>query len=284
MSNWDVLNDESGLSLAHFLKKQLSFSSKKIKELIDSGSVSINGRIEKFSNYKLAAGQKVFVNLKQKYSFKNLVPLYEDETIVIYNKPPFISSEEFASQFNHLILLHRLDKDTSGALLFAKTEEEYSFLMQLFKNRKINKTYLAIVEGNLKGSFNITNYLGIKSQKNGKIIMESKDDESKKQLAITDFEVICLSTNYSLLLCKPKTGRTHQIRVHLSELGYPILGDDTYSKGLKEKFYPNRLMLHALSLEFTSSKNIKIFIQAPLFQDIKEALQSTGLVGHKLLA
>jgi RluA family pseudouridine synthase len=281
MNNFKVQLDESGLSLAHFLKKKLDFSSKKIKEIIDAGSVVINGRIEKFSNYKLATGQLVEIFLKQSYSLKDIQVLYEDDTVIIFNKPPFICSEDFAKHFPQFILMHRLDKDTTGALLFAKTNQESVHLLQAFKERLVNKTYLAIVKGQFQTPYKVTNYLGIKSQKNGQIIMEVKHDDSKKMLAITEFKPLQFSKDYSLVTCIPKTGRTHQIRVHLACLNYPILGDMAYGSQKFEVLKPNRLMLHALSLDFLSSKNRKVFVEAPLFQDFKDLLLRAGLTGHK---
>jgi 23S rRNA-/tRNA-specific pseudouridylate synthase len=100
-------------------------------------------------------------------------------------------------------------------------------------------------------------------------------------LAITEFKPLQFSKDYSLVTCIPKTGRTHQIRVHLACLNYPILGDMAYGSQKFEVLKPNRLMLHALSLDFLSSKNRKVFVEAPLFQDFKDLLLRAGLTGHK---
>jgi 23S rRNA-/tRNA-specific pseudouridylate synthase len=280
--NWKVQINESGLSLAHFLKEKLGISSKKIKNLIDLGSVTINKRIEKYSNFIVASGDNIELLEKDVLSIEKLKPIYEDETVVVFNKPPFISTEELALVFNKLILVHRLDKETSGAIIFAKTEAESIYIKNSFKERLIEKTYIAVADGLLKTQVTKTDYLGIKSEKLGQKIMESKRNPKEGLLSITDFEPIDYSSNCTLVICKPKTGRTHQIRVHLSELGHPILGDWTYGQKFRCSHIPSRVMLHALNLKFMNSKNKLISLQAPIYQDIKDFLPRVGLIRHKI--
>jgi RluA family pseudouridine synthase len=281
--NWKIQINESGLSLAHFLKEKLCISSKKIKNLINLGSITINGRVEKYSNFIVASGDNVELLEKDVLSCEKLKPIYEDETVVVFNKPPFLSTEELALNFNKLIPVHRLDKETSGAIIFAKTEAESIYLKNSFKERLIEKTYIAIADGLLKATVTKMDYLGIKSEKLGQKIMESKSNPDEGLLSITDFKPIDYSSNCTLVVCRPKTGRTHQIRVHLSELGHPILGDWTYGQKFRCSFIANRLMLHALYLKFKNSKNKLISLQAPLYQDIKDFLSRAGLIRHKII-
>jgi len=156
-------------------------------------------------------------------------------------------------------IVHRLDKDTSGVIIAAKNQPTFLFLKSLFQNRQISKTYLAVVKGWLKEKTGIINKpIGIKS---GTIKHSTHSDKMKKE-AITSFTVLKKfkkgDREYSLLEVSPKTGRTHQIRVHLSSIGHPIIGDNLYGKKNEEK----NLLLHASSLQFTSPSGSKIFIES----------------------
>lgn len=163
-------------------------------------------------------------------------------------------------------IVHRLDKDTSGIMIIAKNQKTFDYLKNLFKNHQIKKTYLALVWGipeNKKGVINIP--IGLKS---GSIKRTIYSEKLKKQ-AITEYKVLKSFKNsngdlLSLLEIYPKTGRTHQIRVHLKSIGCPICGDKLYGK---KNDYFKRLMLHALSLEFNidNGKIIKVETNFPSF-------------------
>lgn len=160
-------------------------------------------------------------------------------------------------------IVHRLDKATSGIMLIAKNQKAFNYLKNLFKNRQIKKTYLAWIFGEpklKKGTINKP--IGIKSG----TIKHSIYSQKMSKSAITDYEVIKTKKSsqkiYSFLKITPKTGRTHQIRVHLKSIDCPIVGDALY--GPKNQDF-NRLMLHAYSLEFNSpdGKALKIEIELP---------------------
>jgi RluA family pseudouridine synthase len=279
--NFIVSKDESGISLAHYLKQRLSLSASKIKKSIDEGSVFVNGRKERFATYVLGFGDKViFFQKTAQKSVLDLI-LFENQDLIILNKPPFISSEDFAKKFPDFELLHRLDKQTTGALLLAKNQKEATFLKQAFKLRQIEKSYLAIVDGIPKDFFESINYLSIKEQKNQSKIMQVSDNPNAL-LAITYFKVLYKFQSASLLLCFPKTGRTHQIRVHLAAHHHPIIGDMVYGTNFKCSFKVPRVMLHAHKLSFMTSNKQKIEIVAPLYPDFLDTLNELSLPGQKI--
>lgn len=164
-------------------------------------------------------------------------------------------------------IVHRLDRDTSGVLLVAKNQEYFDYLKSLFKSRGIEKIYLAVVFGVPKSkNGRISGAIGIKSGTIKRSVHSKKDAKR----AETEYKVLKVfereGEKYSLLEVRPKTGRTHQIRVHLASIGHPVVGDNLYgtkTSKLKNKSY--RLMLHALSLEFNlaDGKRIKIEAEPP---------------------
>ena len=215
--------------------------------------------------------------------------LYEDDYILAVDKPTNLIVhqsvdpqranllKEFESKNRELFLINRLDKDTSGVILIAKTKESVTIFSNLFSNKEIEKTYVAIVEGEI--DFNekvVSNHLGpVKGLRN---IHGSVKTGGRK--AETIIKKISSSSGFSLVNAYPKTGRTHQIRVHLTELGFPIAGDTDYGAPFRHQF--KRMMLHAHSVEFTHPyKNEKIKITAPLPEDFRESLNYLGLYDRK---
>lgn len=166
-------------------------------------------------------------------------------------------------------IVHRLDKDTSGIMLIPKTQEYFLYLKKLFQEHKIKKTYLAIVFGIPKEKSGIIKKpIGIKEG----TIKRSVHSKKQAKEAITEYKVLKTfefphkSAIWSLLEVIPRTGRTHQIRIHLSSIGHPILGDALYgsklSTSLSRELRINRQMLHALSMEFEIERGRKILAEA----------------------
>jgi 23S rRNA pseudouridine1911/1915/1917 synthase len=147
-------------------------------------------------------------------------------------------------------IVHRLDKGASGVLLVARNRKYFDYLKALFKSREMDKTYLAVVFGAPREkSGEISGMIGIKSGSIKRSVRSAKDAKP----ALTAYKVIKVferdGEKFSLLQVKPKTGRTHQIRVHLASIGNPIVGDPLYGRK-KQPAWAARLMLHALALEF----------------------------------
>lgn len=157
-------------------------------------------------------------------------------------------------------VVHRIDKDTSGLVIIAKNDKAHIDISDQIKNREVKKTYLALVRGNIKENEAIINMpIGRSSKDRKKMAVDKKGKE-----AITEFKVLKRYDGFTYIEVNIKTGRTHQIRVHMAEIGYPIVGDEVYSNG-RNPFNVKGQMLHAKELEFvhpTTKKNVKF--EAPL--------------------
>ena len=253
------------------------------KKIILAGIVKLNGEVVRPNRY-VQNGDKVSIDLAAVRSFiessgstetipvkMDLDIIYEDENTILINKPVNLvvhpvyrhNEDTLLNGLTYYIInkepnpfvkvrpVHRLDKDTSGIILISKNLEAHNFYTTQFKKREIEKTYLAVVKGDFKKLLDEkgVEYLNVQSfiSKIAKDRRYSVIKNSDGDLAETNFffEKYLGETNeYSLVRVLPKTGRTHQIRVHLSELGYPIVGDVIYEG---ENYH--RLMLHAWKLK-----------------------------------
>ena len=194
--------------------------------------------------------------------------IYEDINLIVVNKPQGILSHPGLSRLENTVvnfllyhvsnlednfkeekvrpgIVHRLDKDTSGILICAKNLTTLNFLSTQFKERVVKKVYIAIVKGNLKNSAGIIETFIDRDRNDRKKFSVNK---SKGKRALTEYRVLINMENYSLVALSPKTGRTHQLRVHMKYLNHPILGDVIYSR-LDKDFKDVSLMLHAFKLE-----------------------------------
>ena len=279
---------QNGMRLLAFLRENYPSASsvKAIKRSIESRLCKVNGQVECFSSKILAAGDVVELCLSE-ISDKKLAKIsiiFEDQDFLICDKPAGIVSD--AVQFNRLLpafkgvlqLVHRLDKDTSGVILVAKNEAIKKKLMALFTERTIHKTYLAIVDGPVKkGEGSIENFLAKKFGYQGQSIWGSVS-KTKGQLAVTKWRCLNKTKQASLILCEPETGRTHQLRVHFSEIGHPILGDYQYAKEFICPLNPSRHLLHAFKIKFNHPLTKKIIkAEAAVPKDFKQALKALGL-------
>jgi len=218
------------------LAKQLETSNGQAKKFIDRGLVYLGGRKVKIA--------RALVPVNSKFKVKDVDQvkvIFEDEYVVVVNKPSFIDSDEILKMFKGTTLLHRLDRETSGVLILSKDEEFKGKLIREFKERRVYKEYVAWVNGKVAEPFSITKSLK-KVTRGGKatVIVDKLGDD-----AITHIEPILLVGKRSKVKVTIETGRTHQIRVHLSSDSLPIVGDTQYGGA---EF--DRVMLH--------SKKIKI--------------------------
>ena len=258
--DWVVHKKFEGLTLQAFIKQKLGelYSGRVIKRAIDRQMCFVNGSVERFSNTVLKAGDKILFHidfiLKKSFEFELCRVLYEDTDLLVYDKPAGVTSEEIEKLSSSLSLVHRLDRDTSGVLVFAKHEKSKKMMEENFRRREVEKEYLAIVDGiPKKDKGEICNFLGAVSSYDGATIY-GKVPRNKGKEAITSWELISKDKNISLLRCVPKTGRTHQIRVHLSSIGHPILGDYRYGKKFRYSKFVPRHLLHAYSIIFNGKK------------------------------
>lgn len=252
-------------SLLGFLHKTLDVSKKEIKRQIESNACQVNGSVELIASRVVDSGDLIEwteTALQLVSGFETARVLYQDEDLLVYNKPVGITSEEIKTG---AFLVHRLDKGTSGALLFAKNRESEKALLEAFKERCIEKGYLAVVEGvpNRKKGV-IDNYLGKIGSIPGQTLYGKVSPKQGKH-AITYWALQRVYPKKSLLACHPKTGRTHQIRVHLAEIGHPIIGDYQYGNRLIKA---SRMMLHAYQISFLHPRTKqKLLIKAPIPKD-----------------
>ena len=212
----------------------------------------------------------------------NMKTIYQDKDLLVIDKPAGISIDALKNQLPETDLprngiIHRLDKDTSGLLLVAKTSKSLLFFQNQFKNREIEKTYIALVFGKMEEDNGICKTLigrdrsGIKQKVY--LLTSPASKKTGPREAETEWKVIKRYEGYTLVEAKPKTGRKHQIRVHLAYLGHPIAGDKLYSfKNQKTPIGLERQFLHAKSLKLTMLNNeIKEF-QSELPIDLKNIL------------
>lgn len=251
------------MTLLAFLRKhkKKETSVKSLKKLIDEKSCYVNAEIERFATRALKKGDAVA--LKEAQEKATLKILFEDDFLLLCDKPSGMisDSESIHKALKNVsyVLVHRLDRETSGVLIVAKSQKVYEAMVELFSEKKVEKTYLAVVKGCVKKEEGaIDRPIGLKKRMQGISLYEvSKSGKP----ALTHFRSLKTCDQYSLLLCHPITGRTHQIRVHLQSIGHPILGDSLYGK---TENYP-RLLLHAYQIAFKHPiTHEKISIKAPL--------------------
>ncbi|MGL2564266.1 RluA family pseudouridine synthase [Helicobacter pylori] len=215
------------------LSVQEDISHKKAKALIDLGLVSVGGQKLMVARKELPKNTRFSVQKVEKPSV-----IFEDENILALFKPPFIESYDLASFFKGWVLLHRLDKETSGVILLVKENSEFHLkAKKAFKDRVVKKEYLALVQGIIEEEREINApILTIKTTKAFSKISK------KGQEAVTIITPLKIINKKTLLKVGIKTGRTHQIRVHLKHINHPIIGDTLYNN---EPDSAKRLMLHA---------------------------------------
>lgn len=181
-------------------------------------------------------------------------------------------------------IVHRLDKDVSGIMLVARNQKYFEYLKNLFQTRQIKKNYLALVYGKIKSKTGIIDKpISIKSGTIKRTVWHGKDEKG----AVTEYRVIKFlklkvesdeekEQIFSLVEVSPKTGRTHQIRIHLASIGHPIVGDTLYGKKTNP-FNLKRIFLHAESLEFSPAEGERIKLEAALPEELEDLLKSGKL-------
>jgi len=173
-------------------------------------------------------------------------------------------------------IVHRLDRDTSGVLLLAKTQKGFECLKKQFQNRKIQKTYYAFVHGNIKEDHGTLSMPIGKSPSDFRKYSAGRGATGDKREATTYFRVLKRGEGFSLVEAKPKTGRTHQIRVHFQSLQRPVVEDKLYASTKPSMLGFKRLALHAREVVFTDTKGIEQTIKADFLEDFLEAFKKVG--------
>ena len=220
-----------------------------LQKFIKLGLVKVNGKVQTIASTPVAEEDELILE-EPKTTTERPPVIYEDDNVIIFNKPagmlsmkkgaylPETSIDDFGE------LAHRLDRDTSGVIAVAKNPETKGFLQKQFQERHAHKIYYAIVEGEPKQSHAIISVPLTRNLKYPTTFIPGPDGRE----AITEYKVLESKNGLSLIELKPKTGRTHQLRIHMNYIGCPILGDKVYNpKGRKA----DRMYLHAASLEIT---------------------------------
>lgn len=289
----------TGERLDVFLSRNFQeFTRSEFQRLVDLGRVSVNGARKK-PGYRLRPGDRVEVDLPQRetagVSAENipLRILYEDADIIVIDKAAGMivhpgAGARTGTLVNALLhhfpevrgigpeerpgIVHRLDKETSGVMVVARSLAAYGELLRQFKAREVAKVYLALVRGRMPspaGRFDRP--IGRHVKDGQRMSVRTR----KPRTAITDYEVRAVFRDFSLLEVQPLTGRTHQIRVHLAEAGHPVAGDRRYGSGRPAKIRLARLFLHAHRLAFRHPVSGRpLAFLSPLPNELASALKS----------
>ncbi len=263
MNKWTIASVDSGKRLLAFAKQKLGddFTTKDLRWSIEHHRCRFNRKVERFCSRRLSVGDRIEIYPLKKlfFQFEADRVLFEDELLLAYNKPAGIASPDLAKLLE-LYLVHRLDRDTTGVMLFAKDREGQKELENLFRLRKIEKSYLAWVVGTPKEKSGVIDAPVAKiGQKEGEVTWGVADNEKGLE-AKTEWVLEKPGKEASLIRCFPHTGRTHQIRVHLSHIGLPVVGDVRY--GSREACKTFRPLLHAEKVRVNGQE-----ILAPLPKD-----------------
>lgn len=245
MKEFSWIANQTG-RLTSIIKKHLpQFDKQTISDAIRYHRCRINGKVERFESYKVQPQDKIDI-VFQTYHQPRLI--FNNNYYSVYEKPACLSTEQLVAQ-TKLHIVHRLDRDTSGCILLAHTKEAQNLFFDLFKKRKIKKLYLAVVFGVPKQKQGtLTTYTAPRYRRCGSVLVGNTSKDRGK-LTTTRWEVLKTLDKYSLVLCSPITGRTHQIRLHMQTLGHPIVGDIDYGSKEQPK-HIFRPLLHAYSLQF----------------------------------
>jgi 23S rRNA pseudouridine1911/1915/1917 synthase len=291
---YSLIAGEGGIRLDRYVCQQLpELSRARVQKLVADGHITVNGRAAK-PGLKLNTGDKLEVSVPPAPPEKPLpeaIPLdilYEDDDLLVVDKPAGLTVHPAPGHTSHTLvnallaylprlagsgdalrpgIVHRLDKDTSGLMLVAKNDKAQVHLAGQFKARSVTKAYLALVRGHL------TPEEGIIEADIG------RDRRHRQRMAIveggrearTEYRVIKYIRDYTLVEVRPRTGRTHQIRVHLAAIGFPVVGDKIY--GVKSPFLP-RQFLHAHRLGFSlPSSGEYVEFKSGLPADLERALE-----------
>lgn len=270
------------------------------QQLIREGYVTVDGAPVKPS-LRLESEERVHVILPEVQDTDLVaqpIPLdiiYEDGDIIAVNKPPGMvvhpaPGHSEGTLVNAVLahcpeiegiggerrpgIVHRLDKQTSGIILVAKNDHALRHLQQQFKTRTVGKRYLALVEGTIQPPQALIDApIGRHPQYRKRMAVIRPGSSARRRPAQTEYRLLETYRGYSLVECFPRTGRTHQIRVHLAFAGYPIVGDTVYGRR-KQRLPLDRHFLHAASLSFhRPSDNARLRLNAPLAADLEDVLE-----------
>jgi 23S rRNA pseudouridine1911/1915/1917 synthase len=272
------------------------YSRSDLQRFIKQGAVALNGTPLTTPNTLISPDETPLLTPPPSPDKPALPIIYEDDNVLVIDKPiGLLSMSKGAANpeptlENYGLLVHRLDRDTSGVVILAKNEPTRAYLQKQFQNRTTHKIYYALVEGAPKLPAALIDLPMARNLKKPTTFLVDPNGREAK----TEYKVLKANNKYSLLELRPKTGRTHQLRVHLSHIGTPILGDAIYNrqfsqpeftsgskielkrkgrKGNVSPFLAKRLYLHAHSLEITIPAGERKIFTSPLPKDFSHVLE-----------
>ena len=292
----ELIVEESTERLDKYLSNILDISRSKVQNLIKQDKVKVNGKTEKES-FKVSNGDRIEVDDDLDFSIDvepenlKLDIVYEDPYLMIVNKESGMVVHPAPGNYNHTLvnavlyhlgkgktknmrpgIVHRIDKDTSGLMVVAKTNDALEKLSLMIKNKEIERKYLAIVDGIIgPASGTIDAPIGRDPKNREKMCVTSENSRN----AITHFKVLKRFKSNTLVLCKLDTGRTHQIRAHMAYIGHPITNDPLYENKNASSFGQ---MLHSYSIDFVhpiTQKHLHFDVEPPKeFQEYLQKLEN----------
>ncbi|MDO4921295.1 MAG: RluA family pseudouridine synthase [Phascolarctobacterium sp.] len=288
-----ITEQEAGQRADVALAALLELTRSNMQKLLEEGRAVKGAKVIK-ANYKLKAGDEITVTLPAPQPLDvqpENIPLdiiYEDEDVVVVNKPRGMVVHPAAGNYSGTLvnallyhcknlsgingvirpgIVHRLDKDTSGIMICAKNDAAHLSLSQQIQNKTAQRAYLAVVRGNIKTDEGVIETLIARDKNDRKKMAVVKEDGRQ---AITEYQVLERFGKYTIVRCRLRTGRTHQIRVHMEYLGYPLVGDPKYSP-MKTPFAINGQALHSQTLEFDHPRTgQRLHFEAPLPEDLQK--------------
>jgi 23S rRNA pseudouridine1911/1915/1917 synthase len=289
MQTYNITADQKGARLDVYLAGQLQELSRAfIQKLCDTGKIAVNG-MEVKPGYKLKESDTIKVDYDpaqlEEIPHIELPVLYEDDDCLVIDKPvgvlthskgdfnpeatvaTFLRSHIKGMEGNRAGIVHRLDRATSGVIIGAKNQGALSWLQKQFSQRKAKKTYIAIVQGSMRESEAL---IDMPIERNPKAPATFRVGINGKH-AKTHYKVMLANNGLSLLELKPETGRTHQLRVHLAQLGHPIVGDTLYGGKAAERLY-----LHAHQLTLTLPSRERITFTSPVPAEFQRTIEGNA--------
>ena len=299
MNSFEIIVEESDINkrIDVFLAKNLeSFSRSYIQDLIKKGKATIGGKSIK-ANYRLRNGDNVVLNIPKPEPLEILpenIPLdilYEDNDVILVNKPKGMVVHPAAGHYSGTLvnallyhckdnlsgingvlrpgIVHRIDMDTTGVIIVCKNDNAHQNIAKQLAEHSITRRYVAIVNGNLKEDEGVVDAPIARAKNDRKKMAVDKDGKT----AVTHYKVLERLKNYTYIECVLETGRTHQIRVHMSYINHPLLGDEIYS-GKKESMKLQGQCLHAMVLGFIHpTTNEYMEFKAPIPEYFNEILK-----------
>ena len=292
-----IVSDETNIRIDKYLASKLDYSREYIGKLIDAKLVLVNDKEVKAS-FKIGLNEEIIIYDEKLKKEEDIMPtkmdldiVYEDEYLMVINKPSGLVVHPGNGNYNNTLvnglmyytkslsdiggefrpgIVHRIDKDTSGLLLVAKTNQAHEILALDFKNKRIKREYIALLDGVFRqGSATIDAPIGRDKQNREKMAVV---EDGKN--AVTHMKVLKRYDKYTLVSCILETGRTHQIRVHMAYIGYPVHNDPVYSKRDADFFGQ---FLHSYKMNFVhpiTKKEMEFVCPLPkYFQEFLDSLE-----------